>query len=522
MNFFRSISRQLSDIWGQSSWLGRAGFAGTAVICVATVIGVGLWSSRPDFVALATNLAPSEAAEIISKLDAAGIPNQMNFSGSTVMVAKNQWNRARVLMGDAVGSTPSGMDSLGESLLGDPTMNHYRILRSREDSLARTIMRMNSVVKATVHIGQSEPSPFVREQAPTTASVVLELKPAAVFTREQAAAIVAMVANSIEGMQPSGVTVLDTKGRLLSSNSSSPNAEVANQFEYRGQVEADLASKVTMMLAEMLGPGHAVVRVTADVDFTQSERVETVYDPTQKVKKSERIKTVSRSNASTGAQGPAGTASNIRPAPATSPSSPVRETEEENETEFETGKNVITFKEPAGTVKRLTVAAIVDLPAANRDPQAGGQPGGNPTGSAVAGITPQQVEGIIKQAVGFDPARGDQIEVLISGLVGTSAPPDDGLLEQQKWDNYGSLARNSSLGLAAIVALVLGIIILRKMKPISIAGKAEAELPLERARSLAELVSEARRDPAGVAGVFSNWLEDKPGQVRKEQLERAA
>ena len=514
MNYLKSVSDQLRNLWIGASVLGRVAFVATAVLCLAAIIGVGVWSSRPDFVALAANLGPSEAAEIVSKLDAQGIPNQMNFSGSTVLVPKKQWNRARVLLGDLIGPVPPGFDDFHDSVLGDPTLNHYKVLRDREKTLARTIMRMDAVVKATVHIGRPEPSPFVQEQKATTASVVLELKPGAIFTKEQAAAIAALVASSVDGLDPGGVTVLDTKGRLLSTNTSLADANITYQFEFRRNLEADLASKAELMLAQMLGEGRAVVRVTAVIDFTQSERSETIYDPDIKVKKSELIKTTSRTGIAPGGQGAAGTATNIRGFATAAQIAPIKETTEENETEFETAKNVYTFKEPAGTIKRLTVAAIVDLNAAGSDQQA--------AGGQQAGVTKAQIEGIIQQAVGFDSERGDQIEVLVSELAGIIPVTEDNLLETQKWEFYSNLARNSSLGLAAVAAFILGLLVIRKMKPITVPGGTEAQMPIDRARMLAELTSHARQNPEAVASIISNWLDESEEHEKTEQMKEAA
>lgn len=511
MESLRTLIKQLRDLWTQASVPGRVGFVGTAIVCLVAIVGVGIWSSRPEYVAIATGLGPAEAAEIVSRLDAEGITNQMNFSGSAVMVSKAQWNRARVVLADVVDPTGSSSSSeLTDSLLSDPTMNHFRLLRRKEEALARTITRIDAVSKANVHLAQPERSPFVQEQKPTTASVVLELKPGVNFSREQVAAIVALVSNSVDDLRPEGVSVLDTKGRLLSTNQSLSDGQISHQFEYRRTLEADLASKAELMLGQMLGLGRAVVRVSADVDFNEIQRTETTFDPAAKVKKSERTKSVTRGAASQSGGGATGTSSNLSTNGFgnSNSSSPLRETEEENETEYENAMITDTVKEASGKIKRLTVAAVVDL----RPPETAD----GSTAPATA-VTQEQAEGIIRQAVGFDEQRGDQINVVVSELVGAAALRSNDMLETTNWDLYNQIARNASLGIAAVVALLLGWMILRRIQPVTVASEQQtSSLSPDRARMLADLAAQARQQPEMVAGIFSNWMQE-PGEGDKQR-----
>ncbi len=97
MSFVQDLLSQLQSLWNQSTVRGRIVFGAAAALVTTLVIGVGIWSSQPQYVPLADRLAPSEAAEIISRLSAEGIENKMNFSGSTVLVPKNKWNQAHAL-----------------------------------------------------------------------------------------------------------------------------------------------------------------------------------------------------------------------------------------------------------------------------------------------------------------------------------------------------------------------------------------------------------------------------------------
>lgn len=522
MNALRSILEQLRTLWLQTTRPARAVFVVTAALCAALIVAVGIWSSRPQFVPLATNLNPSVAAEIVSKLDAEGIDNQLNFAGSAVLVPRNQWNQARLIAGDQIGPAPPGADQFDNSMLGDPTLNHYKLMRQREEALARSIMQMDAVNMATVHIGVAEPTPFVQEQQPTTASVILELQPSITFTQEQAAAVIAMVAAGVEGLQRDNVTVMDTRGRMLTPSAHGADADIASQFEYRRRLEADLSAKAELMLSEMLGKGRAIVRVAADIDFTRTERVETVFDPESKVKKTEFTKSTVRTRNAPGAAGVAGTPSNLGGAPGLAQSTPLTEKDEENKTEYENAKSTDTVKVAGGTIKRLTIAAMVDLSADDAsDPGAQpADPAGAPNANQIT-ITAEQVEGIIKQAVGFDPQRDDQIEIVVTQLAGIVTDEPE-VADSEKWQFYTMLARNSSLGLAAIVALLLGMLILRKIRPITVTGNQGGQAAPRRSLVLDELSQRALQNPEAMSRIISSWLENSDQEADSAKDESQA
>ena len=278
MDFLRGLTEQIRTIWSEAAVPARVGFIGVTALLIAAIVTVGIWSSQPEFVPLATDLAPTEAAELVSKLDAQSIENQLNYSGSAVLVPRSSWNRARLVAGDLIGPLSSDQTEFQDSLLSDPTLNHFRILRNREETIARTLTRMNAVNSAKVHIGRPEPSPFLDAAQPATASVVLELRNGVHFTREQVASVVSLVANSVEGLSKDDVSVIDTSGKLLTSTSNGPQSDIVSQYEFRRTVETDLAAKAEDMLSEILGPGRAIVRVTADLDFTQMVSTQTTYD----------------------------------------------------------------------------------------------------------------------------------------------------------------------------------------------------------------------------------------------------
>ncbi len=510
MSSLRELLKQLTTTWTQLSVGSRSGVIAAAVVAVALVVLTGVWSARPKYVPLARDLAPSETAELVSKLEAEGIHAKMNFAASTVLDPKSKWTRARRHAGDRV-SHQLEAPEWNDSVLGDPDMNHFRMTRHREQSLARTIRRMDGISDAVVHLAQPEPTPFIQEQQPATASVVIEVRSGTPFARETAAAIVALVADSVEGVSPDGVSVMDTRGRMLASGAGGLNSDIGGQFEYQRQLEVDLATKANSMLIKMLGERRAIVRVSANIDFTRTERIALTYDPDVKVRESEDITTKTTTQPVNSALGPAGASSNLGPAAIGQNASLSKTTEETNNTKYLNGETKETITELPGRIKRLTVAVMVHT----QDPEG--------TGGAIevppTEVDLQRVEAVVKQAVGFDTSRGDEIEVMLTQFAGLQSEEHQ-LTQVQQWEMYSKLARSSSLGLAAIVALLLGLLTIYRLRPVTIRVEGEQDSSQRRERTLAQLSGRVKQNPEMMKAVISAWLDGADARATEDDHQR--
>ncbi len=494
MNFLNASLAQLRTTWQRYDARQRMTLSVVVLLGIAAVVGVGMWSSKSEFVPLANRLGPQDAAELISRLQAQGIEYQLSFSGSELLVPKQDWNRAKLAAGDLVDPMQTPADNISGGIFEDPAQYRYRLSRAQEASLARSIMKVQGVASATVHVSRPEPSPFVRDQQPTTASVIIELKPGAQFDRQQAAGVVSMVAHAVEGLSPNDISVMDTRGRVLSEQQSPLGSDIARQFEYQRHLETELASKAETMLAQLLGPGRAVVRVAAEIDFTQTSRIETTYDPDTKVKKSETVTTTNSTE--TPAAVSSGSTSNVLPSmPDVSSPDPKTSKTETINTEYQNTEYKNTITEAPGRVRRLTVSAAVDIPQS-----AGGD------ASATSGLTKEQVEGVIKQAVGFSQTRDDAIEVVVGPLAGMELFDPALIAGPSTWTQYEGLVRNASLGIASLVLLVIALMTLNKMKPVVVAQPASTGFTPETARRLNSLAQQVEDDPRAIASVLEAWL----------------
>jgi flagellar M-ring protein FliF len=340
-----------------------------------------------------------------------------------------------------------------------PFTQQINYLRALQAELSRTIMQVEPVAQARVHIVKPESSPFVRDQKPTTASVIVRLRPGSTLNRAQAAGIVSLVSRSVEGLSPDQVTILDTTGRVLSESTGSDVGLANSQLEYRRSLEAYLTAKAEDMLTQLLGPGKAIVQVTADVNTQRvKERRETVK-PDGKVITSEKTTTSKTSSPAAGSRGVAGATSNLPPGAANQrPSGGGNSTssDETNETQYAISRTIQDFEDKVGAIERLTIAALVDLNGPATD---AGQPG-----RPVISVT--DATEIIKQAVGFKKTR-DEIKV---SEFQAPAPLSVTEFEQQyaqlqQWKNIVEIVRYGTLGLAAILVMLLVWLVSRRVFP---------------------------------------------------------
>jgi flagellar M-ring protein FliF len=310
-----------------------------------------------------------------------------------------------------------------------------------------------------------------------------------------ASGIAALVARSVEGLTPENVTIVDQTGRVLSESAGAEAGAVSSQLDYRREVESYLARKAEDLLAQALGPGRAVVRVTAEVNFKKVKERRETFNPDERVVTAEKTTTSKTTSGAPAARGVAGAASNIgRAAPTALGPSASTSQDETTETQYRVSRIEQELEEGRGNVERLTVAAFVDLSA-----------DGDSTGKRP---TQAKIEDIIKQAVGFKAGRDAiAVEDVRLASVTTSQAIETEAVESQRWQYYIGLARNASLGVAALVALLLGWIFLRRLRPAPVVEP--PPLPAtERERVVAELTAIAEADPELVARILAAWLEE--------------
>lgn len=502
MNSFGQLAQQLRQLWNGMSLARRAAMLGVLALAMAVVLGVGYWASQPDYRVLFTGLSPEDAGAITGKLQAQNVPYRLEGGGSTLLVPAEQLSPMRVLLAadDLPGKGGRGFELFDQSPMGmTPFNQQVNYLRALQAELARTIMQIEPVVHARVHLVRPDPSPFLRDQKPTTASVIVRLKPGATLNRNVATGIVALVARSVEGLPRENVTLVDTNGRVLSEERAADDGGVGAQLDKRRELERELSARAESMLAKAVGPGRAIVRVTADVNFKQFREKKVTVSQEGSAKKSEST-TSTKKTPGGGTQGSAGTAGNLGRPNAPRPTPSASDTEETIKIEYvvpETIQDIVDNKEE---VQRLTIAALVDLS------------GDEQEAKTESRMSLADAEELIKRAVGFKVGRDDikVTQVRMSGLV-PSDLTDQEWATLQRWQSIAMMLRHGSLGMAALAALAIGWMALRRVR--TEPGKDQAPAPApERNPVLDRMVLTAQQDPEALARVLAHWLEqtDRP------------
>ena len=407
--------------------LKQVGLLAGVAAAVAAAIWLVLWSQGQNYTVLYGQLSERESGQVMDALTAAGIEYKLNPSGAvSVPETKVQEARIRLASQGLPQSDSMGIEMIQkESALGTSSMMETARYQSvLETELARTIIKVQGVQSARVHLALPKPSVFLRDARKATASVMLQLYPGRRLEPGQVAAIVHLVASSVPELAASDVTLVDQAGTLL--NSPDENAEQAastRQLEYTRKLEEGYQRRIVEMLEPMVGPGRVRATVTADLDFTQTEETHENYDPQKTAVRSEQTSKEARKGGD-GAEGIPGALSNQPPgtsgAPviagaAATPGSPAAQTtaaasgptsnSERATRNFEVDRTLSYVKQPTGVLKRLSVGVVLD------DWQKTGADGKVST-TPMSDSDIKRFTQLVRESIGLKDERGDKLDVL--------------------------------------------------------------------------------------------------------------
>jgi flagellar M-ring protein FliF len=383
-----------------------------AAALVAPLIFFGAqWLSEGQYVVLYASLPPEEGGAIIAQLKNAKTPYRLG-AGEQILVPADKVGETRLRLamqglpvGGGVGFEVFDRPSLGVSDFAQ-RLNFQRALQGE---LARTIGQLREVARARVHLVLPQPSLFADRDRPASASVFLKLTPGAQLGREQVRGIVHLVAGSVEGLTPDRVTLVDTAGRVLAVGGDAGSGALSpRRLEIKTAIEEHLERRVQTLLDGTLGPGQAICRVAAQVNFDQIDRTEEKFDPAGVM----RQKT--RSTESTKARSVSPAAPGTPPAAVTDPAAAAANaggtqndgTRESESVTYEVSRIVARTLTSPGEIQRLSVAVVVNAAGRPAAPGAAKVP--------VAARSPEEIETIHKvvmTAIGFNEQRGDSVTV---------------------------------------------------------------------------------------------------------------
>ncbi len=515
---------------------------------VAAGVGVVLWSKEPTYSLLYGNLGQQDSAQIAQALQTSGIPYKLNNNGEITVPAERVHDARLKLAGQGLPEGDGGFAVISK----DPGfgvsqfMEGARYQHALETELARTISNLQPVSAARVHLALPRQSAFVRDRRPSSASVMLQLKPGRRLEQEQVTAIVNLVASSIPELESGQVTVVDQQGRLLSSPDKA-NDEFAvrsKQLDIARDMEERYTHRIEELLAPLVGAGRVRAQVVADVEMSTTEEAREQYRPESQIIRSEQTAEESSRNGA-GPQGVPGALTNQPPTPgvalapgasvaAAAPAAagqtpagqpqtvqqpaptPPDNTSKQATRNYEIDRTVAYTKLPAGRLKRMTVAVLIDN-------QRIADEEGKVTETA---MTPEQIENItrlVKDAVGYNEARGDSVNVVNASFKGEVVAEEIQPETIPLWER--PLVRDiAKLVAALIVLLALVFVVLRPLvrgllpsaqRPAyvppalpdaSMSGTASAAPSVDYEGQIAQARGMVAQDAGRVAQVVKTWV----------------
>ncbi len=435
-----------------------------SLIGVAAAVAAGfaivLWSQTPQFTQLHGDMSAAEATDVAEALQAADIDYKLSSNG-TVLVAESQLHEARLELA-SLGlplNSAAGMDIMQEqSSFGvSQFMESARYQHALEAELAQTIASLGAVREARVHLAIPKQTAFIRDSKGASASVLLQLYGGRVLESDQASAIVHLVASSVPNLAASDVTLIDQHGRLLSSSAEqAAGAQAATQFKFSRRLEETYKKRIEDLLTPLVGAGRVRAEVVADVDFTYTEETSESFDPARTVVRSEQIsEDLTTGNASVASGIPGATSNQPPQATGIDPASVATEGEQvepknssrSSVRNFEVDRTIRHTRPQSGAIRRLSVAVLIDdTPVEGAETQ--------------TALTPNDVErytALVREAVGFNEARGDSVVVLNEAF--RAAEPVEEFEPPALWERPGVIdGAKQVLGAVIVLAIAFGVV----------------------------------------------------------------
>ncbi len=447
------LRERVINLSSKMNWLpaGDKSLASIALLAtlVAATIVVILWTSAKNFVPLYGNQEHYDKAGIVEILDKEQFPFRIDTDSGNIMVPQERLADARITLAarGIKAAMPEGLSAMQDKVTMGTSqfMESMQYQHALEGELARTIITMDGVRNARVHLAIPKRNLFVgRQEEKSAASVMVDLAPGYNLKPEQVEAIVSLVSGSIPGLDSRNISVVDQRGKLVSGNlfdETPVGKETDKKLAFIEKVERSVEERASIMLLPILGDGNYRIQVSADVDFNVVEETREALDK-EGVLKSENSKTDSMLDQL--AMGIPGSLANQPPVPvqpgAAAPAENNERTSQRNEMrrEFDTGKAITHTRYEIGRVRSQSVSVLVNEAAAGATPW-----------------TPErlaQLGEMIKTATGHQADRGDQFNITSFSFVPSDAATQ---MEGMAWWQMPEMKEYLRYLIGAIIGLAL-------------------------------------------------------------------
>ena len=510
---------------------------------IALGVAIVLWMKTPNYTMLPGQLSGQTLNDVISVLERNNIRYNVDADTGSVMVDSARVNEAKLKLASENLSLNNGhgfeMIEKDQGFGTSSFLQKARYKRATEGELARTITAMRPVQSARVHLALPKDSAFIRNKREASASVFVNLVPGQSLDKHQIAAITNLVASSIPSLKTSQVTIVDDKGKLLSNPEDADALGLTtSQLEYTRNIENNLVTRIERMLNPIVGYGNVRAEVTAEVDFTQTEQTQEMFNPDAAAVRSEQSSEDQSQGSTTG--GIPGALTNQPPGAAAAPQQVNQQANQQagattqqgsNRTSIRTTKNyeldktISHTRKRVGEVKRLSVAVVLN----NKVTETGE---GEEKKVTQVPYTQQELDrmtALVRETVGFNTLRGDSVNVINVPFtkMEVEALPEEAFYEKAwVWD-----VAKQALGALAVLFMIFGVLkpVMKNLatappvtKIISETGEEldEDQLSLSGAKEQKRLAaasyeenlqlaqSLAQQEPKRVVQVVKNWMNE--------------
>ena len=445
------------------------------IVAVALMLFAAVYMAinAPTYRSISAGMGEADTQAAFEALKAGEFKPQLDASNGQVTVPTNRYHEARIFLASKgiPKQAPVGLDTLKDqsAMTTSQFMEQVRYVAAMEQELARSIMHIQSIQAARVHLAMPKQSAFVRDRTPPKASVVVTPHPGRAMSPSQVQAIVNLVASSVPLLTPDNVSVVDNNGKLFTESAAEAALGLSGaQLQHKQKMEETLRQRVNEILSPIAGDNNVRSQVNLSLDFSQSETTTENFDNRDKGPKTRSEVLAEERNATKEAAGIPGSLSNTPPpAPSAQPvgaanNSGASASDEKNITSqrstrnYELDRSVRHVKSATGTVERLTVAVVINerapLPGTKNDKGEVGEPQPNP-------YKPEELErmqNLVRSVVGYNEARGDVVTV-VAAKFEPEVLPDMSI----PWYKDESLLGHIKTGLLGLVFVAFLLLVVR-------------------------------------------------------------
>lgn len=417
---FKALFSQLVVLYSKLTKSQRIIIGSAVAIIVAFLAFLIMYSShnpaQASYVPLFEKLSSSDANKVIQKLTKDNIPYLVK-NNNLIEVPQNVVYKERIAIA-AMGipkNNTVGFELFNKQQFGATNFDqNIEYLRALEGELSRTISALNPVENATVSLAIPKASLFVQKQVSPTASVVVKLLPNMSLSSAQIRGIKNLVAASVPRLLVKNVTLVDSNGVTLGSNTKTAQMGTAAAIEaqYTHEQEKLREHKIVKVIAPFVGGvNHVVAEVNIAYDFSKLSSKSEVYNPNNVVRSEQSVQIKSDGSTPSSANGVPGAVSNIGPVKgATNNKTSNTYSKNTDTTNYEISKTISSKTAQFARVKRITVAVVVDGKYRYKFTKTG-KPTNQLEYIPLNKTQLSAIKSLVIQAAGLDLQRGDQVSV---------------------------------------------------------------------------------------------------------------